>query len=193
MPLMMPLLHRPAFKDTHALRGSTTDDLPSHQSRSNHSALSVYTHDLMSVARRGSVITSLSSYSYRIGARLARRVFKIGTLVMEWCTVGWMCACERASDPPPRLRPRDASRASGARLHNPFVRSAGDTRVGCVASSCDDDRRANTYRQLFFYNILKLIRVQRSLSGFGTSYKNSSSINLIKQLTKINDFERQIF
>lgn len=28
MPLM-PLLHRSAFKDTYALRGSTTDDLPS--------------------------------------------------------------------------------------------------------------------------------------------------------------------
>ncbi|KAF9414809.1 hypothetical protein HW555_007389, partial [Spodoptera exigua] len=49
---------------------------PSH---TNHSAVSVYTHELMSVARRGSVITSLGSYSYHIGARLARRVFKIGT------------------------------------------------------------------------------------------------------------------
>lgn len=41
-----------------------------------------------------SFVTSLESYSYRIGARLARRVFKIGTLVKwtERYTVGWMCA-----------------------------------------------------------------------------------------------------
>ena len=96
-----------------------------YQSRGNRSALSVYTHDLMSVARRGSVITSLGSYSYRIGARLARRVFKIGTLVMEWCTVGWMCACERASDPPPRLHPRSRRQPSEWRA---FTQSVGSER-----------------------------------------------------------------
>lgn len=95
------------------------------QSRGNRTAFSVYTHDLMSVARRGSVITSLGSYSYRIGARLARRVFKIGTLVMEWCTVGWMCACERASDPPPRLRPRSRRQPSEWRA---FTQSVGSER-----------------------------------------------------------------
>lgn len=93
--------------------------------RSNRSSLSVYTHDLMSVARRGSVITSLGSYTYRIGARLARRVFKIGTLVMEWCTVGWMCACERASDPPPRRRPRSRRQPSEWRA---FTQSVGSER-----------------------------------------------------------------
>lgn len=81
--------------------------------RARSRPLSVYTHDLMSVARRGSVITSLGFYTYRIGARLARRVFKIGTLVMEWCTVGWMCACERVSEPP-RPRPPPPARATPA-------------------------------------------------------------------------------
>lgn len=63
-----------------------------------------------------------------------------------------MCACEAATLPraPPSPPPAEAKRASGARLHNPLGRSADDARVARRPSR-DDDRRANTYRQLFFF------------------------------------------
>lgn len=63
-----------------------------------------------------------------------------------------MCACEAATLPRAPLSPppAEAKRASRARLHNPLGRSADDARVARRPSR-DDDRRANTYRQLFFF------------------------------------------
>lgn len=121
--------------------------LHSFRSHGEDDTFSLYTHDLMSVV----VVTSLDSY--RIGAKSARRVFKIGTLKMEWRAVGWMCACE-ATTLPRTSRPPVVD--SSQRAFTQSVGSECERRLSRIASS-DEDRVANTYRQLLFFFFFILV------------------------------------
>lgn len=127
--------------------------------------LSLYTHDLMSVAVYSSHpsrvrIPIAQGLDWRNAYSKQERQLRMGAGVGVR-----MCVCVQESQrpsPAPPPPPADANRASGARLHNPLASSAGDTRAA-QRPSCDEHRRANTYRHFFFE---KHMRLWRALSGF---------------------------
>lgn len=91
---------------------------------------------------------------------------------MDESRIGGVCvrAWQRPSPAPPP--PGDANGASGARLHNPLAWRGRRSRRG-APSRCDN-RRANTFHQLFFL-YWKLMR-QRAPRHFNSN-RNSHNIS----------------